>query len=709
MLTLLAFLLLPGRSSPQALSWADFSGSPACSFIVEGGSGALFGINGNVDRIIYSSDGGASWSDKGLTGNNIDYLAANPNSTTMILGRWENFYSFYEIMLSTDNGGTWSRIQYNTQVWPGNFMVSDRGEVYALLYPSGLTNYTQLMQYREGIWYLVGNPVSSSSSFYLSAAALDHAGNVFFGTYDQGLFYSTDGGTTWNNRLYQNPGWITAIHVDAMNRIYVGTQPVGTGSNGGVFVSSDTGKTWRSISLFGTYITGLTTDNDGTVYASSLRASGPRTSAGSLYRNVPDTTLWDDISPSHDGFQQIMSTRSGNLLASDPSLTVYRSTDKGKTWLNNTIREKDIFTLTTDDSGDVYAGTLGSGIYKTQGGGINSWKEILFGSTCDYIYSLVRHGGRIFAATDCGIFRTTNRGADWINITSGAFNYPTYSAAVNSSGILFAATTFGVYRSPDSGKTWRTAGLSTQRILQLGIDSGDNLFALTDHAGVYRSSDNGGSWRSMGVVRSDVLTLAINGSDEIFVGENGGVSRSTNHGNSWQVIPVAPVNVFSLAFGGSSTIFAATSGGIYASSDNGDSWNPAGNSGIREDLVLSLTLDAKGSLFAGTYRGSVYKSIHTITGVGPARGLPSATRLDQNYPNPFNPSTFIRYQLSTAGHVMLTVYNILGEKVASLVDSIQMPGEKSVEWKTDGLPSGVYFYKLVAGNFAETKKMLLVR
>ncbi|MEW5795855.1 MAG: M6 family metalloprotease domain-containing protein [Candidatus Zixiibacteriota bacterium] len=94
--------------------------------------------------------------------------------------------------------------------------------------------------------------------------------------------------------------------------------------------------------------------------------------------------------------------------------------------------------------------------------------------------------------------------------------------------------------------------------------------------------------------------------------------------------------------------------------------------------------------------------------------LPSGFTLDQNYPNPFNPSTTISYQLSEVGSTTLTVYNVLGQRVATLLDQVQGPGQYRVEWRGrddrgSQVASGVYFYRLTYGADSQTKKMMLVK
>ena len=89
--------------------------------------------------------------------------------------------------------------------------------------------------------------------------------------------------------------------------------------------------------------------------------------------------------------------------------------------------------------------------------------------------------------------------------------------------------------------------------------------------------------------------------------------------------------------------------------------------------------------------------------------LPTSYGLDQNYPNPFNPSTEIKYQLPEAAHVKLVIYNVLGQEVVRLVDTRQAIGFHSVKWDASKFSSGTYIYKIEAGDFTETKRMVLLK
>jgi len=89
--------------------------------------------------------------------------------------------------------------------------------------------------------------------------------------------------------------------------------------------------------------------------------------------------------------------------------------------------------------------------------------------------------------------------------------------------------------------------------------------------------------------------------------------------------------------------------------------------------------------------------------------ITSSFQLEQNYPNPFNPSTSLKYTVSSPQSVLLKVYDVLGNEVATLVNEEKPAGTYEVEFNANGLTSGVYFYRLQSGDFFETKKMVFLK
>ncbi len=89
--------------------------------------------------------------------------------------------------------------------------------------------------------------------------------------------------------------------------------------------------------------------------------------------------------------------------------------------------------------------------------------------------------------------------------------------------------------------------------------------------------------------------------------------------------------------------------------------------------------------------------------------IPTRVSLSQNFSNPFSPSTAIRYELPTQSHVILKIFNSLGQEVATLVSQEKEAGRYEVRWDAADFSSGVYLYRLQAGEFVETKKLLLLK
>ena len=208
---------------------------------------------------------------------------------------------------------------------------------------------------------------------------------------------------------------------------------------------------------------------------------------------------------------------------------------------------------------------------------------------------------------------------------------------------------------------------------------------------------------------SSSVTVSINGPDNVIAGQSytdtisviggsgtsGGIDIATFRGSlavlsstlklssgelthkSKLTVPFTYLFTYTApATAGTDTLYATGKGADF------DSWNWAANK------VLVVTL---------------------ATGVADEKSDPLKFRLVQNYPNPFNPVTSIQYFIKKAASVTLKVYNISGKEITTLVSESQQPGDHTVEWNGENIPSGVYMYRLVAGNYTETRKMMLLR
>lgn len=127
------------------------------------------------------------------------------------------------------------------------------------------------------------------------------------------------------------------------------------------------------------------------------------------------------------------------------------------------------------------------------------------------------------------------------------------------------------------------------------------------------------------------------------------------------------------------------------------------------DLALEENSPAVGAASDGGNLGDPRWGTWTASTVSEDTPLPNSFQLEQNYPNPFNPATTIKFSLPESTPVTLTIYNLIGQKVATLVNQKMYPGIHGVTWKAKEAPSGIYFYKIVAGDYVKVRKMTLLK
>ena len=367
----------------------------------------------------------------------------------------------------------------------------------------------------------------------------------------------------------------------------------------------------------------------------------------------------------------------------------------------------------------LFAGTGTGGIFRTADHGMN-WTASDSGLTNKYINVLAVSGVNLFAGTNGGgVFISSDGGSSWSN--TGLVGYSITAFTVEDSD-LFAGTDDGrIFLSIDNGSSWNQMWKAVYRqISSFAISNGAAgariLFAGNNGMGVYRSTDSGASWSAVnnGLTDTYVWSLAVSGTT-LFAGLNGGgIFRSTDNGGSWSPVDsgLTSANVWALAVSGTN-VFAGTDSGIFLSSNEGANWTQV-DAGLTKTGVSALTIVGN-NLFAGIVAGveadSVWKRplSEMITSVKHEDQQPMRFVLSQNYPNPFNPTTTIGYDIPERSIVTLTVYDILGRRAETLVDSEQQPGHYQVTFDASRLASGVYFYRLQAENYVGEKKLVLIK
>ena len=309
-------------------------------------------------------------------------------------------------------------------------------------------------------------------------------------------------------------------------------------------------------------------------------------------------------------------------------------------------------------------------------------------------------------------------------------NSVVYKLVTAPNNYMYAATDFGIYRSTDLGSGWGNVGtglLGSSRIRSLMVDPEGNVFAGIGE-GVFMSTDDGTSWTEIneGLVPPNTRSFTSNSNGFIFAGTGGhGVSRSVH-----SMLPLP----------GEPSLLSPENGNIISSDSVLCAWTACGpsvtnyrleraaDSLFTTDLVVdSLITDTLG-IFHGLTSDSVYwwrvsakngagwgeystprwfKVI--LTGIDYTHPKHNEFRIRQNYPNPFNPVTTIKYSIPSASKIVVKIFNILGKEVEVLADGFKPAGTYTINWDASDFPSGVYIYQISAGKFVQSRKMVLLR
>ncbi len=378
-------------------------------------------------------------------------------------------------------------------------------------------------------------------------------------------------------------------------------------------------------------------------------------------------------------------------------------------------------------------GTAGGGIFKTTDQGSN-WMDIS-GNIGNKNINDIRGGGGskvIWAATEGGVFYTNDQTHYSNNSSTGLTvldaNYYWFGTEGDAEWAVGTAAG-GLFTSADLAGPWNnaSAGLSENGLIindLSGYDSDEINFAvLATDGGVYFADSSLSPWtpKNNGLSGSafQVKKLSVLGS-YVLAATQGGLFYSADFGDQWTAFIIdekfntvsfvqttlVPYGIAVLAFG--------TNGYISLDLLNFSPIDMSGVSGEVTCFALTSTEIYIG-VNDGSGSGQVYKrQLDQIVSLEDAHGtVLKNCSLAQNYPNPFNPATLIRYRIGTAegmaAEVELSIYNNLGQQVATLFSGRLPAGQYEIEWNATGLASGVYYCCLRADHFRTTRKIVLLR
>ena len=361
-------------------------------------------------------------------------------------------------------------------------------------------------------------------------------------------------------------------------------------------------------------------------------------------------------------------------------------------------------------------------IYKTTDGGI-SWNEQSHPNT-SLIEQIFPLSDRVaYAAGWWNFLKTTDGGDNWISIFNGG---PDDNLPILEGLFFLNENTGWLVGSQVSMKT-TDGGLSFKDSIRVEGDLQDVYFkdslngvVCGDVATFFRTTNGGANWNQIVILSKgpqyNFSRMSVINDSLIWVGRKS-LYKSTNFGLTWDSItyfPFAEPNyyVYNIDFVNPMTGYACgASLELFKTTNGGYNWILQQTNQFQPGLNLGLYAYSDSIVWSCGRK----RVINTVTGgladiYDPEVSVLQDYKLYQNYPNPFNPITQIKYLLPEPNHVTILVYDILGKRVSDLIDKRQSEGSYEIEFDASTLPSGIYFYSLVAdNNIVQTKKMLLIK
>jgi hypothetical protein len=290
--------------------------------------------------------------------------------------------------------------------------------------------------------------------------------------------------------------------------------------------------------------------------------------------------------------------------------------------------------------------------------------------------------------------------------------YPNYPSSNKGGAVSFTSGSNGT-TDGDINRTFTDVNTTTTIYVSLMVNVvsakalsdyffhlSQNPFSTSTFRGKIFAIDNGGTGWNIGVSKQATSTPTIN------------TTTLLKYGQTYLLVMKYEFNATALTDDVVSLFVYST--GVPASETSPNVLSILNvNDGVNDPLDIGSVGIRQGSntptaFIDGIRVAKSWSALFTATDVEES-SIPTKYELNQNYPNPFNPSTVINYQLPQAEHVTLKVYDVLGNEVATLVNAFQQAGVHNVKFANEQLSSGIYFYKLQAGSFTATKKMMLAK
>ena len=706
-----------------------------------------------------SIDGGASWDRLGYWLANLLIDAVDP-FTLYRVGE--------ELLRSRDGGETWQGLgteviplvmdpvrpgwRYGVQTTPRALVVSEDGG--ATWRAASLDTIPYTLQI---------HPADPQVLYGGGVQLWDAAGLQYLpGT----LWHSADGGQNWERKATPRPFFRLTLDPTSAEGIYA------SGRGDTLWHSDNGGDSWEVFAVLGwryAYYVDLQMHPQDPRILFAAEMYGLNHLA--ISRDAGQT--WEQFEVPYDVNRLVLHPRDPDqfhLIVSTyrEQVSLVQTRDRGEHWEPVYLPEAnpEIGTVLFGAQGQLYAGSgrmafgentnILPGFYRSEDRGRQwiweGYKMEVFGGGITYSQPVpieVLHQDRfepqiVLAVLGGMVVRSSDGGRYWQSIreirSGSSGSYATfYSDPWRPGSCYFAGG--GIWRSEDHGETWESRAEGIPRQVYAGryesppsvngliLDTGPEPDLLCAAVGdsLWQSRDEGQHWQYTGKVREgkQIHALLVHPEDERqwYALTTGGVYVSQDLGRTWEqrsaLDPSRSYWRMRLRFDVRDAQRVLLVGGqqLLESRDGARTWRSIG-ANLEEGMTYNdVAIDpVTPSVVWAATNGGLFRldTDQGITAVEEGATAPSIFSLSPNYPNPFNPTTTIRFSLPQAGEAGLSIYNLLGQRMATLVHGVQEAGPHVLQWngRDDAgreLASGVYFYRLQAGAQVETRKLLLLR